>query len=82
MTPSVADLHSKNLDAPPCPNSFNFMQFFGKIWQNRKLDVLIFKLFGVVMIQRELTATSWKEIEEGRSSHTHMECIFSSFFLK
>ena len=23
--------------APPGPNSFNFMQFIGKIWQNRML---------------------------------------------
>ena len=32
---SVADLHSKILDAslPPRPNYFNFMQF-GKFWQN------------------------------------------------
>ena len=38
---TVADLHSKILDArPPTPggpNSFNFMQFFGEIWQNRML---------------------------------------------
>ena len=26
----VADLHSKVLDAPPVPNSLNFMQFLGK----------------------------------------------------
>ena len=36
---SVADLHSKILDAPPPrgPNSFNFMQFLGNFWQNRML---------------------------------------------
>ena len=38
----MVDLHSKILDARPPPppggpNSFNFMQFFGKIWQNRML---------------------------------------------
>ena len=36
---AVADLHSKILDARPSrgPNSFNFMQFFGRFWQNRVL---------------------------------------------
>ena len=35
----VADRHSKILDAcpPQGPNSFNFMHFFGKIWQNHML---------------------------------------------
>ena len=37
---TVADLYSKIVDAPSPtlgPNSFNFMQFWGKFWQNHML---------------------------------------------
>ena len=34
---SVADLHSKILDAPPGSKFFQFPAVFGKIWQNRML---------------------------------------------
>ena len=38
MTLSVADLHSKILDAcPPGSKFFQFHTVFGKIWQNRML---------------------------------------------
>ena len=40
LTLTVADLHSKILDAPPSPWGSKFFQFhavFGKFWQNRML---------------------------------------------